>query len=342
MAGPAALGAGEDGPPAPEDAEGSGLAFLCAADTADACLRWQRWLAVEKASSVHTVRAYVGDVTGFLAFLRDHLGRRPSLNDLGNAGLRDFRGYLAHRAGRGTGVASRARNLSGIRSFFRYLDRSGLLHNPALAGLATPKRPRVLPRPLAEDDALATVDTAPDLATEDWLGLRDRALFALLYGCGLRLGEALSLSRRDLPEDGRLTVLGKGGKQRQVPVLPPVRDALRDYVAACPFALSADDPLFVGARGRRLNPGVAERQMRTLRAALGLPDTATPHALRHSFASHLLAGGADLRAIQELLGHSSLSTTQRYTEVDDARLMEIYRNAHPRAASPGQRTPPRD
>ncbi|HET8727730.1 MAG TPA: tyrosine recombinase XerC [Alphaproteobacteria bacterium] len=308
-----------------------GFAFLCAADAADACGRWRRWLTVEKASSEHTLRAYIADLAGFLGFLRGHLGRPPSLNDLGNLQLTDFRAYLAHRATGGAGVSSRARNLSGVRSFFRYVDRSGILHNPGIANLGTPKRPRILPRPLAKEDALATIDAATELGGDDWIGRRDRALFALLYGSGLRLGEALSLDRRDLPRDGRLTVTGKGRKQRQVPVLAPVAEALAAYVAACPHVLPEDGPLFVGVRGGRLNPAVAERQMRRLRGLLGLPDTATPHALRHSFATHLLAGGGDLRAIQELLGHASLSTTQRYTDIDDVQLLDVYRGTHPRA-----------
>lgn len=321
--------AGPSGLTPPE--EPGGFTFLCAADAADACARWLRWLRVERAFSPHTVRAYLTDVTGFLAFVRDHLGRPPSLNDLGNLTLADFRGFLARRAGTGAGTASRARNLSGVRSLFTHLDRAGVLHNAALAALGTPRRPRTLPRPLTADAALETLDAAAEIADTPWIGLRDRALFALLYGAGLRLGEALALDRRDLPRNGRLTVTGKGRRQRQLPILEPVAAALDAYLRACPFAATDDTPVFLGARGGRLNPGVAERQMRRLRVSLGLPDTATPHALRHSFASHLLAGGADLRAIQDLLGHASLSTTQRYTEIDDAQLLAVYRNAHPRA-----------
>ena len=175
------------------------------------------------------------------------------------------------------------------------------------------------------------LETAAELSDADWIGKRDRALFTLLYGCGLRIAEALSLSVGDLPSDGAMTVTGKGRKQRLVPVLPAVSDALADYVAACPYAMKPEDPLFLGARGDRLNPAVANRQMRRLRQLLGLPETATPHALRHSFATHLLAGGADLRAIQELLGHSSLSTTQRYTDVDVEQLLAVHRDTHPRA-----------
>ena len=307
------------------------LAMIAAADVLNAVDGWRRWLATEKRASEHTIRAYLGDVARFLDFVSGHLGRPPGLNDLGNLDLADFRAYLARRATGGAGAASRARGLSGIRNFFRYLDRDGILHNPAVAGLSGPKLPRSVPKPLTAADATAVLETAAELSESDWIGKRDKALFTLLYGCGLRIAEALSLNCGDLPRDGAMTVTGKGRKQRLVPVLPAVTEALGAYVAACPYPTGRDDPLFVGARGKRLNPGVADRQMRHLRQLLGLPDTATPHALRHSFATHLLAGGADLRAIQELLGHSSLSTTQRYTEVDAEQLLAVHRDTHPRA-----------
>ncbi len=307
------------------------LTMTAAADVQQAVEGWRRWLATEKRASEHTIRAYLGDVARFLDFFAGHLGRPPGLNDLGNLALPDFRAYLARRATSGAGAASRARGLSGIRNFFRHLDQSGVLHNPAVAGLSGPKLPRTVPKPLTAEDATAVLETAAELSESDWIGKRDRALFTLLYGCGLRIAEALSLTVGDLPRDGAITVTGKGRKQRMVPVLPAVTEALGDYVAACPYPMQKEDPLFVGARGGRLNPGVADRQMRRLRQLLGLPETATPHALRHSFATHLLAGGADLRAIQELLGHSSLSTTQRYTDVDAEQLLAVHRDTHPRA-----------
>jgi integrase/recombinase XerC len=309
---------------------------LAAPDVLDAAAAWQRWLAVERNASAHTRRAYTGDLTRFLAFLRDHTGAPASLNDLGNLGLRDLRAFLAARAGEQAAAGTRARGLSALRSFFGWLDRRGILHVPALAGIRPPKSAKPLPRPLSQQEALATIDTAQELSDSDWIGLRDRALFALLYGAGLRLGEALALSRREAPVGGRLRVLGKGRKQREVPVLPAVRAAIDAYLAACPYAMPPEGPLFLGARGKRLNPAIAEKQMRALRHLLGLPDSATPHALRHSFATHLLAAGGDLRAIQELLGHSSLSTTQRYTEIEEAQLLETYARCHPRAgANPG-------
>jgi integrase/recombinase XerC len=307
------------------------LGFACADDVAAAIADWRRWLETERHASRHTLSAYTADLAGFLTFLTDYHGRPPALNDLSAAGLIDFRAWMANRANAGLDKGSRARSLSGVRNFFRWLDRSGRMHNAAIGLVQAPKRNHRLPRPLTVDDAGDLLDHAQEQADLPWIGKRDCALLTLLYGCGLRIDEALSLNRGDLPDGDTLMVTGKGRKQRMVPVLPVVRDALLDYVAACPFALAADGPLFVGVRGARLNAGVAQRQMRHLRGLMGLPDTATPHALRHSFATHLLAGGGDLRAIQELLGHASLSTTQRYTDVDAEQLLSVYESAHPRA-----------
>jgi len=292
---------------------------------------WHRWLLAERRASRHTVRAYLADVHAFLGFMAEHLGEAPDPNALADLTLADFRAYLARRAREGADAGTRARALSAVRSFFRYLERTGAMRNAALAAVRTPKIARSLPKPLTPDDALAALDAAGELDMRDWVGRRDRALVALLYGCGLRLAEALALTPRTLPRDGRLVVTGKGGKQRAVPVLPAVTAALEAYLAACPWAIAPEKPVFRGVRGGPLNPGVAERQVRRLRVPLGLPETVTPHAFRHSFATHLLAEGGDLRAIQELLGHASLSTTQRYTEVDAARLFAVYDKAHPRA-----------
>lgn len=307
------------------------LLLPVAADLAHAIEGWRAWLAVEKAASPHTRRAYEADVRGFLAFLAGHLGHAVALHDLGGLGLADLRAWLAARVAGGAEDATRARGVSGLRSLFGWLDRAGLVHVPAIGVLRTPRVKPALPRPLSPPDALAVLDTAPEVEAEGWIGLRDRALFTLLYGCGLRLGEALALDRGQAPAGDTLVVLGKGRKQRLVPVMPAVRVALAAYLAACPWPLPENGPLFLGARGRRLDPAVAERQMRRLRAWLQLPESATPHALRHSFATHLLAGGGDLRAIQDLLGHASLNTTQRYTAVEDERLVAVYEGAHPRA-----------
>lgn len=292
---------------------------------------WQAWLGDERRVSAHTLDGYGRDLAAFLAFLTDHLGGEPRLQDLERLAAADFRAYLARRSGDGLSRSSLARAMSTLRGFFRFLDRTGRLHNAALSAVRAPRPPASVPKPLAADEALEALETAAELQEEPWLAARDTALFTMLYGCGLRLGEALSLNRRDVPKGEAMVVTGKGRKQRVVPVLPVVDAALADYLSLCPFAHGEDAPLFVGARGKRLNPGVVQRQMRRLRALLGLPATATPHALRHSFATHLLAGGGDLRTIQELLGHASLSTTQRYTQVDQARLTGIYRQAHPRA-----------
>jgi integrase/recombinase XerC len=296
---------------------------------------WQAWLRHEKRAAGHTLAAYARDLEAFLAFLTEHLGHAPRLADLRALTRGDFRSWLAHRAGDGLQATSTARALSVVRGFFRYLARHRVLENAALAGVRTPKLPRSVPRALTLPQATETLEAVSELGAPAWVARRDAAVLALLYGCGLRISEALSLNRRDAPQGGgdvgTLTVLGKGGKQRAVPVLPVVAEAIADYLAACPHQGGPDGPLFVAMRGGRLGPRHVQGQMQLLRARLGLPEGATPHALRHSFATHLLAGGGDLRAIQELLGHASLSTTQRYTAVDAAALLAVYDKAHPRA-----------
>ena len=294
---------------------------------------WRDWLADERRASTHTIDGYGRDLAAFLFFLKDHLGEEPRLAALAGLGPGDFRAYMARRSGDGLGRTSLARAMSTLRNFFRFLDRRDLVHNPALAAVRSPRPPRSVPKPLAADEALETLAMAGELHDQPWLAARDVALFTLLYGAGLRLGEALGMSRGDVPAGDTMVITGKGRKQRVVPVLPVVREAIAAYLALCPFRGGRAAPLFVGARGKRLNPGVVQRQMRVVRTQLGLPDTATPHALRHSFATHLLAGGGDLRTIQELLGHASLSTTQRYTEIDATRLTVVYDQAHPRARS---------
>ena len=309
-------------------------------DLAAAVAEWRGWLADERRASPHTVAAYVSDLTSFLAFLTDHLGGAPSLADLSALRPADFRSWLAQRLRDGMAPASTARALSTVRGFFRRLERRDLAHNPALRTLRTPKLPHAVPKPLSESGAKDALAAAGSEAKEPWIAKRDAAVLLLLYGGGLRIGEALGLNQADAPPTGSgktitISILGKGRKQRIVPVLPVVAEAIADYRAACPFVLQKDDPLFVGARGKRLAAGVVQKEMRRIRSLLGLPDTATPHALRHSFATHLLGNGGDLRTIQELLGHASLSTTQRYTAVDSAKLLETYRAAHPRARKSG-------
>lgn len=299
----------------------------------EALLKWENFLAHEKFLSAHTVRAYTSDLSFFVRFLAGHLGQPPGLNDLSNVALADFRSWLSQRLTEGAGAATRGRALSSLRNFMKWLDKSGIMHNPVIARVRSPKLPRKLPRPLHAPDALRLLDeTATAQTTQSWMQARDCALLTLLYGCGLRIDEALSLNRENLPHNGELRVMGKGRKERMVPVLPVVEQTLAEYLAVCPFRdTGGKAPVFYGARGKRLHQGVAQRRMRELRHLLQLPETATPHALRHSFASHLLTGGGDLRTIQELLGHESVRTTQRYTEINPKELLEIYRKAHPRA-----------
>ena len=323
-------------------AEGRGvIGFAAAPDAAAQIDAWRGWLRHERRAAARTVDAYCRDLAGFFAFMTEHRGAPPTLADLAALGRGDFRAWLAHR-GRGTGgrgglsAASTARALSTLRGFFRFLARRAGIENGAIAAVGTPKQKRAVPRPLSAPEAEDAIDSVAELSDSDWIGKRDTALLLLLYGCGLRISEALSLDRADMPrvgdtEVGSLVVTGKGNKQRRVPVLPVVSDAVAGYLAACPFGGDADAPLFVGARGKRMSPRIAQLRLQELRALVGLPETATPHALRHSFATHLLAGGGDLRTIQELLGHASLSTTQRYTEVDASALLASYDRAHPRA-----------
>lgn len=301
-----------------------------AADVAAAIADWTHWLARERRASPNTVAAYQRDLAAFTAFLTQHLGGAVSLAQMECLRAADVRAYLAEARRRGLQSASVARGLSTVRGFFRFLERTGRAKNAAIAGVRSPKLPRSVPKPLTVDAAHDVLREA-ETAREPWLAARDTALFTLLYGCGLRISEALGLPRAAAPFGRSLVITGKGNKQRLVPILPAVQQAVAAYLAVCPFELPAPGPLFVGAHGKRLQAAVVQRQMRAIRARLDLPDTATPHALRHSFVTHLLSAGGDLRTIQELLGHASLSTTQKYTEVDAERLLEVYQSAHPRA-----------
>ncbi|MDR3450593.1 MAG: tyrosine recombinase XerC [Alphaproteobacteria bacterium] len=301
-----------------------------AADLIDTVERWRSWLADEKRVAAKTVESYTFDLHNLFRFLNAHRGRQLNLSLLATLTLTDFRAWLASRAADNISASSRARAVAGVRNFFHWLDRSGQMHNAAIDMLKSPKLARRLPRPVTESQAQEIVAIAAGAIGDTWVGLRDEALFTLLYGAGLRIGEALGLTREALTRD-RVTVTGKGNKQRNVPLLPIVKAAVEKYLASCPYALKPDMPVFIGARGEPLNPAVAQRSLRLLRRQLGLPDSVTPHALRHSFATHLLASGADLRSLQELLGHSSLSTTQLYTQVDAQQLSSTYRAAHPRA-----------
>ncbi|MGM0423046.1 MAG: tyrosine recombinase XerC [Pseudomonadota bacterium] len=306
--------------------------FSAAPDLQETLDRWLQSLRSERQVSKHTLRAYSQDIRDFLLFITKHKGTPPSLDTLSELKLQDFRGWLSSRAADDAGAATRTRAVSTLRSFFKWMDRKGILHNPVIQHLRTPKLPKKLPRALDIKQAQELIEHATMVLDDPgWIGLRDQALFTLLYGCGLRIDEALSLNYGDRPTGDSLRVTGKGRKQRQVPALPIVKHSIEAYLAACPKQhFDADEPLFIGARGGRLNQGVAQKQMRTLRVTLGLPDSITPHALRHSFASHILQNGGNLRVIQELLGHVSLSTTQRYTDLDNDALFDIHAKFHPR------------
>ncbi len=298
-----------------------------AADVAD----WLCDLRDLRRRSEHTLRAYGTSAHAFLVFLGRHMGMAVTRDVLACVQPRDVRAYLAARRGAGLANASVARELAALRAFFGWLDKRYGVGSQATTGLASPRLPRRVPRPVSPEQAVAIADDAGGNASAPWIAARDTALLLLLYGAGLRVAEALSLDGGAWPAGEILTVTGKRGKTRMVPLLPQVRAALADYVAQSPWQPVRGQPLFRGARGGPLADGLVRRVVRQARVALGLPDTATPHALRHSFATHLLARGADLRAIQELLGHASLSSTQIYTAVDAAHLLDVYRNAHPRA-----------
>ena len=292
------------------------------------------WLAGQKAlkgAAENTLTAYRTDLLGYLAFITEHFGDATGLSPLKKASTADMRAWMAHERARGVSARSLARSLSAVKSFYRWLAEREGFDPTAVLSVRSPKFQRKLPRQLAIDAARATIDTVELQTTKDWIAARDAAVVTLLYGCGLRISEALGLTGAAVPLPDSLRIRGKGGKERMVPVLPAAREAVARYVTACPHPIEADTPLFLGVRGQKLNPRLIAKVMEQARMQLGLPATATPHAMRHSFATHLLAAGGDLRSIQELLGHSSLSTTQAYTAVDTARLMEVYEKTHPRA-----------
>jgi integrase/recombinase XerC len=304
-----------------------------APDLLKAVERWRRHLSGERRLAAKTVEAYSRDAGQFLAFLTMHLGGAPKLADLESLATSDIRAFMAARRNGGAGSRTLARGLAGIRSLFRFLEKDGRANGAALRAIRPPRQKKTLPKPLQPAAAREIVALESALDEEPWIGARNAAILALLYGSGLRISEALSLQRAEAPlrPNEAIRVTGKGGKQRIVPVLPMVAAGIAHYLKLCPYSPGPNGPLFLGARGDRLNPRILQRAMAKLRGAMGLPDSATPHALRHSFATHLLANGGDLRAIQELLGHASLSTTQIYTEVDTERLMTAYAAAHPRA-----------
>ena len=290
------------------------------------------YMQTERRMADKTIEAYQSDLAGFFGFLSAHMGEGPTVRGLGRLKARDVRAFLAQRRRDGLSDASIARLLSAIKALYRWLGRAHNVENAEIAYLQGPKRPQRLPRPVSVEAAKDLIEeAATDPDAEAWINARDAAVLSLLYGAGLRISEALSLTGADFPAPERLRILGKGNKVRIVPLIPAVRQAINAYAGICPYQLRSEDQLFRGAKGGPLNPRLIQGLVQKLRGVLGLPDTATPHALRHAFATHLLAAGADLRAIQTLLGHASLSTTQVYTGVDASRLRDVHMSAHPRA-----------
>lgn len=294
--------------------------------------QWESCLTDLKNYSHYTLISYKNDLSNFLIFISEHLGGKIGFAELRGLESKDIRSWLARRVmEKKYEASSNARALSTIKSFFHYLEKQGKCKNADVYHIRAPKIKKSLPRALDEQQAADALDGIVLQNSESWVNARDVALLLLIYGCGLRIGEALSLKYNDAPKGESLVVTGKGNKQRKLPVLPIVRTAIDEYIGQCPHKFLPDSPLFWGLRGKALDAGIFQRQLRHLRAKLNLPETTTPHAFRHSFATHLLSAGGDLRSIQELLGHVSLSTTQRYTHIDKTRLLAAYKNAHPRA-----------
>lgn len=303
------------------------IRYQASAEVVSFIHRWQNWLKDERRYSLHTLDAYSRDLSVFFDFLKDYLKRAAERQDLASLDVHGFRAFLSARAACHIDKNSLAREISTLRNFFKWLNRSKILKNEDISVIVNPRRPKILPKALDVTQIFNLLKKSEK--NQDWQGLRDTAIFTILYGCGLRISEALALNVGDITHNDFLRVKGKGNKERIVPLLPLVKENISAYLAACPYKLTNGEPLFLGARGDRVSPRIIQRNLEKLRRELGLPDTVTPHALRHSFATHLLAEGTDLRSIQELLGHASLSTTQRYTDVQIETLQKEYLKAHP-------------
>ena len=316
-------------PPAADDA----LLVTAAPSLRQAAVDWGEHLERERRLAAKTLEAYARDLEQFLRFLTAHIAEPPKPSDIAALRPADVRAFMADRRRQGVGPRTLARQIAALRSFARFCEKHGLATTNAFAGVRPPKQPKSIPKALSIEESFSLIEVAETFAEEPWIAARDVAILTLLYGCGLRISEALGLTGADAPTGVRevIRVTGKGGRERVVPVLPAVRQAVDAYVRLSPFGLAPEEPLFRGARGGPLSPRIVQKTLAQLRGALGLEASATPHALRHSFATHLLGRGGDLRTIQELLGHASLSTTQIYTKVDSERLLDIYRRAHPRA-----------
>ena len=305
------------------------IKYIASDEVKELIFRWQAWLRDERRYSPHTLDAYSRDLADFLKFMEVSLMHIPSLKDIKTAEVRLFRSYLSSRAAKYIDQASIARELSSIKNFYNWLARNNIVENTALSIISSPRRSKILPKAIEVDDALNILDIAKDFSKKEWQGLRDVAIFTILYGCGLRISEALSLNMGDINHNNFLKIKGKGNKERLVPLLPIIKEKINAYIEACPYDIKNGEPLFLGARGERISPRIVQRTLEKIRGYLGLSDNLTPHALRHSYATHLLANGTDLRSIQELLGHASLSTTQRYTDVHIETLKKEYSKAHP-------------
>lgn len=314
-------------------AERDAILVSAAPNLRQAALDWAEYLARERRLAAKTLEAYGRDLEQFFRFLTTHLAEPPKLTDISGLRPADVRAFMANRRTQGAGSRTLGRQIAALRSFARFCEKQGLAATTAFSAVRPPKQPKGLPKALSIGESRSMIDTAEAMADEPWIAARDVAILTLLYGCGLRISEALGLTGAEAPTGERdvIRVTGKGGRERIVPLLPAVTRAVETYVRVCPFALAPQEPLFRGARGGPLSPRIVQRTTERVRSALGLEPSATPHALRHSFATHLLSRGGDLRTIQELLGHASLSTTQIYTKVDSERLLDVYRKAHPRA-----------
>jgi integrase/recombinase XerC len=307
------------------------IAHILSPDLHQLLLLWQSYLAHSKQVSTHTLKAYSSDVNAFCEFLFTYLGKPVDIDDLEKLDIQSLRAWLASRNREELSKASSTRAVSVIRNLYRYLDKHHQRHNPAIFVLKTPRLDKPLPKALHSSQALASIEAAGELDNSPWVSARNVAIITLIYGCGLRCSEALSLTFADIPKADMLRIRGKGNKEREVPVLSQVKQAIKQYVDLCPYVFTPERSLFLGKKGAKLNDRSVRKLMQMVRGYLGLPESASPHALRHSFATHLLAEGGDLRTIQELLGHASLTSTERYTKIENSRLMHVYQQAHRRS-----------
>lgn len=305
------------------------IKYIASDELKEKIYQWRSWLRDERRYSVHTLDAYSRDLAIFLQFLEEFFNKIPSLKILQKADVRTFRAFLSNRNARYIEKSSTARELSSLKNFYHWLAQNKIIDNTSLSIISSPKQGKILPKAIDVNDTFNVLEIVKDFSKQEWQGLRDVAILTILYGCGLRISEALSLNMGDINHNNFLKIKGKGNKERLVPVLPIIREKIDAYLSACPYNIKNGEALFLGARGERISPRIIQRNLEKVRRYLGLNDNLTPHALRHSFATHLLANGTDLRSLQELLGHASLSTTQRYTDVQIETLKKEYSKSHP-------------